>query len=32
MITPDKKWVIFKANFFGAQHVYAVTIAKSKLR
>ena len=29
-ITPDKKWVIFKSNMFGPQHVYAVEIAKSK--
>jgi oligogalacturonide lyase len=27
-ITPDKKWVIFTGNFSGANHVYAVEIAK----
>ncbi len=32
MITPDNQWVIFKANFFGAQHVYAVAIARTKLK
>jgi oligogalacturonide lyase len=31
-ITPDKKWVIFKSNMFGAQQVYAVEIAKSKVK
>jgi oligogalacturonide lyase len=29
-ITPDKKWVIFKSNMFGPQHVFAVEVAKSK--
>lgn len=29
-ITPDKKWVIFSGNMFGARHVYAVEIAKAK--
>jgi oligogalacturonide lyase len=29
-ITPDKKWVIFTGNMFGANQVYAVEIAKSK--
>jgi oligogalacturonide lyase len=30
-ITPDKKWVIFKSNMFGPQHVFAVEIAKAKV-
>jgi oligogalacturonide lyase len=29
-ITPDKKWVVFKSNMFGPQHVFAVEIAKTK--
>jgi oligogalacturonide lyase len=29
-VTPDKKWVIFKSNMFGPQHVFAVEVAKSK--
>jgi oligogalacturonide lyase len=29
-ITPDKKWVIFTANIFGGNQVYAVEVAKSK--
>ena len=29
-ITPDNKWVIFTGNFQGANHVYAVEIAKAK--
>ncbi|MDW7980942.1 MAG: oligogalacturonate lyase family protein [Verrucomicrobiales bacterium] len=28
--TPDGKWVVFRANFHGAPHVYAVEIAKSR--
>jgi oligogalacturonide lyase len=32
MITPDKKWVIFKSNMFGLLHVFAVEIAKSKVK
>ncbi len=31
-ITPDGKWVIFKSNMFGPQHVFAVEIAKSKAK
>jgi oligogalacturonide lyase len=30
MITPDKKWVVFKSNMFGSMHVFAVEIAKAK--
>ena len=30
-LTPDKKWVVFKSNMFGPQHVFAVEIAKTKL-
>jgi oligogalacturonide lyase len=30
MITPDKKWVVFKSNMFGPMHVFAVEIAKAK--
>jgi len=29
-VTPDKKWVIFKSNMFGPQHVFAVEVAKAK--
>jgi oligogalacturonide lyase len=28
--TPDGKWVVFRANFEGANHVYAVEVAKAK--
>ncbi len=28
--TPDGKWVVFRANFHGAPHVYAVEIAKHR--
>jgi oligogalacturonide lyase len=28
-ITPDNKWVIFTGNMFGANHVFAVEIAKA---
>lgn len=31
-ITPDGKWVIFKSNMFGPQHVYAVEIAKTPVK
>jgi oligogalacturonide lyase len=31
-ITPDRKWVIFKSNMFGPQHVYAVEIAKTPVK
>ena len=31
-ITPDGKWVIFKSNMFGPMHVFAVEIAKSKVK
>ena len=31
-VTPDGKWVIFKSNMFGPQHVFAVEIAKSKVK
>jgi oligogalacturonide lyase len=30
MITPDKKWVIFKSNMFGPLHVFAIEIARAK--
>ena len=26
--TPDGKWIVFRANFEGANHVYAVEVAK----
>ncbi len=29
-ITPDKKWVIFTGNMFGANHVFAVEISNKK--
>jgi oligogalacturonide lyase len=28
--TPDGKWIVFRANFEGANHVYAVEVAKAK--
>ncbi len=28
--TPDGKWIVFRANFEGANHVYAVEVAKGK--
>ena len=28
--TPDQKWIIFRSNFRGPMHVYAVEIAKAK--
>ena len=28
--TPDGKWIVFRSNMLGPQHVYAVEIAKSK--
>jgi oligogalacturonide lyase len=28
--TPDGKWIVFRANFEGANHVYAVELAKAK--
>ena len=30
-ISPDGKWVIFRANFEGTENVYAVEIKKSEL-
>jgi oligogalacturonide lyase len=30
MITPDKKWVVFRSNMFGPMHVFAVEVAKAK--
>ena len=30
-ITPDGKWVVFKSNMFGPQHVFAVQVAKSRI-
>ena len=26
--TPDGKWVVFRGNFEGATHIYAVEVAK----
>ena len=31
-ITPDNKWVIFRANFQGQLNVYAVEIARSPVK
>lgn len=28
--TPDGKWIVFRSNMFGATHVYAVEVKKSK--
>jgi len=27
MFTPDGKWIVFRANMYGAEHVYAVEVA-----
>jgi oligogalacturonide lyase len=27
--TPDGKWIVFRGNFEGAAHVYAVEVAKA---
>lgn len=29
-ITPDNKWVVFRSNMFGPEHVFAVEVAKAK--
>jgi oligogalacturonide lyase len=29
-ITPDNRWVVFRSNMHGSQHVYAVRVAKAK--
>ena len=28
--TPDAKWIVFRSNMHGANHVYAVEVAKAK--
>ena len=30
--TPDGKWVVFRSNMFGPQHVFAVEIAKTNAK